>query len=91
MSLMTTMMAQVVRMQPGDLLWVRLGPNTDVDDVETVRDAVVEAMPLECSVILTQHDLVERLGVASLDDLIELRRVIDQAIDSRSSRTTHEA
>lgn len=92
MSLRDTVMAQIVRMQPGDVLWVRLGPNTDVEDAENIRDAVLEAMPRECSIILTEHDIVDRLGAASINDLIELRRVIDRAIEHKAVQpTAHEA
>lgn len=54
--------------------------------------AVLSAMPHECSIILTEHDLVERLGAASINDLLELRRVIDRAIDNKASQpAVHEA
>ncbi|NBQ99616.1 MAG: hypothetical protein EBT79_09770 [Actinobacteria bacterium] len=93
MSLHGTIMAHIVRMQPGDVLWVRLGPDTDVEDAENIRDAVLSAMPRECSIILTEHDLVDRMGAASINDLVELRRVIDRAIDYKMANTTitHEA
>jgi hypothetical protein len=73
-------------------LWVRLGPDTDVADAECIRDAVLSAMPHECSIILTEHDIVERLGAASINDLLELRRVVDRAIDNKASQpAVHEA
>ena len=92
MSLRSTVMAQIVRMQPGDVLWVRLGPDTDFADAECIRDAVLSAMPHACSIILTEHDMVEHLGAASINELIEIRRVIDRAIDNKASQpAVHEA
>lgn len=92
MSLHSTVIAQIVRMQPGDVLWVRLGPDTDVADAEGIRDAVLSAMPHECSVILTEHNIVEQLGAASINELIEIRRVIDRVIDAKASQpAVHEA
>ncbi len=87
MSLYDTVMAQVVRMRSGDVLWVRLGPEADVDSVDGIRDAVVSAMPVDCSIIITEHHMVDRLGTASLDDLVGLRQIIDQAIDEKVSRS----
>lgn len=80
----------VVRMRPGDMLWVRLGKDADVEDAEHVRDSVMELMPPDCSVILTEHHLVERLGVASLPDLLSIRAVIDRAIDANAVRNATE-
>lgn len=91
MSFRDGIMAHVVRMQPGDVLWVRLGEGADVEEAESVRDAVLEAMPRECSVILTEYDIVERIGAASLGDLFRLREIIDRAIDAKSAQTTTEA
>ena len=84
-------MAHVVRMQPGDVLWVRLAEGADVEHAESVRDAVLEAMPRECSIILTEYDIIERMGVASLTDLLQFRAVVDRAIAAKSAATTTEA
>lgn len=91
MSLQDKVLTQIVRMRSGDVLWVQLSSGVGIDDVESIRNAVVEVMPRECSVILTEHDLIDSLGVASLDDLIRMREAIDQAIAGYASRATMEA
>ena len=91
MSLREGIMAHVIRMQPGDVLWVRLGEGAEVEDAEGVRDAVLATMPRECSVILTEHDIVTHLGVMSLSELLRLRDIFDDAIAAKSAATTTEA
>lgn len=91
MSLQDKVVSQVVRMRSGDVLWVKLSSGVDIDDVESIRNAVIEVMPRDCSVILTEHNLVDSLGVASLDDLIHMREAIDQAIAGYAARATMEA
>jgi hypothetical protein len=83
--------AHVVRMRPGDVLWVRLPEGTPATDADAVREAVMEVMPLGCSVLLTEHTVIEDLGVAPLSTLLQLREVIEQAIVARSVAATTEA
>ena len=93
MSLRDTVMTQVVRMRPGDVLWVRLGPDADIEHAENIREAIVDAMPGDCAVIMTGHDLIDRMGAATINDLVELREALDRAIDRKLTSTpvTHEA
>jgi ABC-type uncharacterized transport system ATPase subunit len=84
-------LAHILRMHPGDVLWVRLAEGADVETAESVRDAVLDAMPRECSVILTEFDIIERMSVASLSDLLHFREVVDRAIAAKLANTTTEA
>lgn len=91
MNLQDKVLTQVVRMRSGDVLWVRLGPEIDIEDAESIRDAVIEVMPRDCSVILTEHDVVASMCVASIEDLVHMREVIDQAIAGYHNSDTPEA
>lgn len=84
MSHRDNIMSHIVRLQPGDVLWVRLAKGASVEDAEGVRDAVLEALPRECSVILTEFDIIDRLDTASLADLLQFREVIDHAIAAKA-------
>jgi len=90
-SLQDKVVTQVVRMRPGDVLWVRLGPEIDIEDAESIRDAVVGVMPRDCSIIMTEHDVVASMCVASIEDLVQMRDAIDQAIAGHHNSDTPEA
>lgn len=91
MSLYDKVTAQVVRMRPGDVVWVRLAPGSDLDEVDSIREAVIGVMPRDCSVILTEYDLVDSLQVATMEDLVRMREAIDQAIGDYTARSMPEA
>ena len=78
---------QVLRLRPGDILWIRLGADSDSDDViATIRDAVVESVPQGCAVILTKADTVRHMESASLAELVAFRDSIDATIAIKSKQ-----
>jgi ABC-type uncharacterized transport system ATPase subunit len=90
-SIQDKVMANVIRMQPGDVLWVRMADGVDIEAVDSIRDAVIEVLPRDCSVIMTEYDLIDSLGVASLDELVRMREAIDHAIAGYMTRSMPEA
>jgi len=91
MTILSGIKAHIVRMCPGDVLWVKLPEGTHMANADAVRDAVMKVMPMGCSVLLTEHTVIDDLGVAPLDTLVQLREVIEQAIVARSAASTTEA
>lgn len=82
--------ARVIRMQPGDVLWVRLAPGVDVSDADTVRESILQVIPDECSIILTEHDIIEGIQVAPLSELLNLRIILEKAITDKLVSSTQE-
>jgi hypothetical protein len=83
--------AVIQRVREGDILWVRMGQDNDRKSIDAFRDDLLELMPEGTTLVITEHDVVEHMAVASLSDLLSIRQMIDRAIEKKASRTAVEA
>jgi len=83
--------AMIQRIREGDILWVRMGQDNDRKSIDAFRDDMLELMPEGSTLVITEHDVVEHMALASLSDLLNIRQMIDTAIEKKASRTAVEA
>lgn len=91
MSVSNETKAVIQRVREGDILWVRMGQDNDRKSIDAFRDDLLELMPEGTTLVITEHDVVEHMAVASLSDLLSIRQMIDRAIEKKASRTAVEA
>ena len=91
MSVSSEIKATIQRIREGDILWVRMGQDNDRKSIDGFRDDLLELMPEGSTLVITEHDVVEHMALASLSDLLSIRKMIDQAIEKKANRTALEA
>jgi hypothetical protein len=91
MSLTEGILGHIVRLRPGDVLWVRLPVGTSVENADAIREAIVAALPSNCTIFITEANIVERIESASLLELMQLRELLDRAITTKATTTQIES
>ncbi len=67
-------------LRDGDVVWVSVPPGAEVD-TDSLHTSISSGIEADVVVFVMPSNLVERIKVLDLADLISLRTVIDKAIE----------
>lgn len=73
--------AQVVRnLRDGDFVWVTVDESLEDEETSSVQDVIGSLLPEGVSLMVTRGDCIERIKVATLEDLLSIQGAIEAAI-----------
>ena len=77
-------------LRPGEVLWVQVSEEDAQDDalLEILRDAVMDVVGAEVGVLVTPSNLIEKIQVLSLPELLQLQEIIEGFVGVHL-RSTH--
>lgn len=77
-------------LREGDVVWVTLRDGLDDEEVEAVQHVLSSVITEDVSLIVTRLGYVEGIRQVPLSELMQLRQVLDDAIDAYAALNAKE-
>lgn len=70
----------IKNLRDGDVLWVHVAGQPEPEELDAMYDSISALVEANVTIFVTPGDVIERIRVLPLIELLQLREVIDEAI-----------